>query len=100
MHIPDQVAWSRGDRGFFAITVPDQPLDRVIYTGLPPGTYCDVTTGCPTDTGCSEHGQVVVVRSDRRAKITIRNKQVPTLALHVGQSSLHTMIQVFSLFIF
>ncbi|MEO0948443.1 MAG: alpha-amylase family protein, partial [Cyanobacteria bacterium J06641_5] len=39
----DQIAFSRGDRGFLALNrATDRFLDRVLQTGLPAGNYCNV----------------------------------------------------------
>lgn len=71
-----QIAFSRGRRGFFAVNVEDQPLQAMLQTGLPAGTYCNVTVstgpGCPT----------VQVQADGTAALTLPPMQA--LALHTG----------------
>ena len=39
------IAFSRGNRGFVAISREGVPVDTTITTGMPPGTYCDILTG-------------------------------------------------------
>jgi alpha-amylase len=53
------IAFSRGDRGFAAISRESVHVSSPVLTGLPAGTYCDVLTGGRTGTGCA--GTAVVV---------------------------------------
>ena len=55
------IAFSRGDRGFVAISRESAPLAATVATGMPPGSYCDILTGGRTHTGCA--GASVVVDS-------------------------------------
>ena len=55
------IAFSRGDKGFVAISRETAPLDATIATGVPPGTYCDVITGGLASGACV--GATVVVDS-------------------------------------
>lgn len=55
------IAFSRGSRGFVAISRESAPLTATIATGMPPGSYCDILTGGRTVTGCA--GAPVVVDS-------------------------------------
>jgi alpha-amylase len=41
----NQLAFSRGDRGFVAINHEATPLAQTLATGLAPGRYCDVLSG-------------------------------------------------------
>ena len=41
----NQLAFSRGDRGFVAINHEATPLAQALPTGLAPGSYCDVLSG-------------------------------------------------------
>jgi alpha-amylase len=76
----NEIAWSRGDRAFIAIT-NNEGMDQTINTGLPAGTYCDVITGCGTDTGCT--GKTVEVDGSGNARIVIDNSEEPMVAIHV-----------------
>ncbi|CAG0887414.1 unnamed protein product [Darwinula stevensoni] len=70
----DDVAFSRGDKGFFAISKSGS-MDRVFQTGMPEGTYCNVIDGCETE---------VTVESDGTARIQITNPEEPILAICQG----------------
>ena len=70
-------------RAFIAITNLGG-MGMTLPTGLPGGTYCDVITGCATDTGCS--GKSVSVDGGGNAYIEITNNAEPMLAIHVGMS--------------
>src|SRR5436189_717350 len=39
------IAFSRGDKGFVAISRESAPVDTTVTTGMPPGTYADVLSG-------------------------------------------------------
>ena len=79
----NQAAWRRGDKGFVAISNHNF-LDRTFYTGLPPGDYCNVIEGLPTETNCE--GRVVEVDGLGNAHVFINNADVPMFAIHVGES--------------
>jgi alpha-amylase len=51
----NQIAFSRGDKGFVVINREDGALSRTLQTGLPAGVYCDVINGDfdPTAGTCS-----------------------------------------------
>jgi alpha-amylase len=53
------IAFSRGDRGFVAITRETATVTATVATGLPPGTYCDRLTGGLVGAACA--GTAVVV---------------------------------------
>jgi alpha-amylase len=55
------IAFSRGAKGFVAISREAAPVSAAVATGLPPGTYCDVITGGLSGTACA--GTSVVVDS-------------------------------------
>ena len=40
----NRVAWSRGGRGFIALS-NEGPMMETLQTGLPPGDYCNVIQG-------------------------------------------------------
>lgn len=53
------IAFSRGDKGFVAISRESAPVSATVTTGMPPGTYCDLLTGGRAGTACA--GTSVVV---------------------------------------
>jgi len=55
------IAFSRGDKGFVAISREAAPLDTIVPSGLPAGTYCDLLTGGVNAGACA--GTSVVVDS-------------------------------------
>ena len=79
-YLGNSVAFSRGDKGFFALT-GDQ-LDMTFSTNLPAGEYCNVITGCPTDTGCE--GESATVDGSGNVHVKINNADDPMFAIHVG----------------
>lgn len=80
----NQIAFSRGDKGFVAFTV-EGDLRESLQTGLPAGTYCDVITGDVVNDKCS--GKTVVVDDNGTADIEIlSNESEGVLALHVQVS--------------
>jgi len=62
------IAFSRGDKGFVAISREGTAVDTTVATGMPPGTYCDVLTGGLTGASCA--GTSVVV--DAAGAVTMR----------------------------
>jgi alpha-amylase len=77
----DQIAFSRGALGFVAINRdPRAPLRGRFATGLPPGRYCDVTTGVRARGGCT--GRAVDVDDEGLAAVALAPMDV--LAIHVG----------------
>ncbi len=76
----DQIAFGRGSAGYVVINQEGGTLSRTFQTSLPAGTYCDVTDGRPTGSGCA--GDVVTV--DGSGRFTASVGAGGTLALHVG----------------
>ncbi len=64
----NQIAFSRGNKGFVLINRESSTLTRQFTTGLPDGTYCNVIDGDFGSNSCS--GSVVVV-SGGLANITV-----------------------------
>jgi alpha-amylase len=46
------IAFSRGDRGFVAISREPASVTATVQTGMAPGTYCDVLTGGRAGSSC------------------------------------------------
>ena len=78
----NQIAFSRGDRGFIVINRDDAGLDTTLQTGLPAGTYCNVTEGDLTEDGQGCTGGTVSVGNDGMASVFVGPMQA--LAIHVG----------------
>ena len=55
------IAFSRGAKGFVAISRESTVVDTTLTTGMPPGTYCDILTGGLVATACA--GTAVAVDS-------------------------------------
>jgi alpha-amylase len=47
------IAFSRGSRGFVAISRGSATLDTTITTGMPPGVYCDILAGGRSGAVCA-----------------------------------------------
>lgn len=77
----DQIAFARGDRGFFVLNREEDPtLERSFDTGLPAGQYCEVIGGgVGTDGACV--GEVIEVGDDGMATITVG--PLDAAAIHV-----------------
>lgn len=79
----NQIAFSRGSRGFVAFNNDNYDLNSSLQTGLPAGTYCDVISGLKSGSSCT--GKTVVVGSDGRANISIGSSEGDgVLAIHVN----------------
>ncbi len=80
----NQLAFSRENRGFFAVNRDYHPLSGVLDTRLPPGIYCDVISGDLFNHSCT--GLMVHVSTNGKARIDIDNRaDDPVLALHIGK---------------
>lgn len=66
------VAFSRGNRGWIALNNGTQAKQINVQTGLPAGTYCDITRGGLTAQRCS--GPTVRVRAGGKARVTVPAK--------------------------
>lgn len=84
----NQIAFSRGDKGFVAINNDTAAWNATLATGLPPGTYCNVVNGLlnAARTGCT--GDAVVVPANGLVTVRlggVNGAAVPAMALHAGQ---------------
>jgi alpha-amylase len=61
------IAFSRGDRGFVAISRETVVVDTTITAGMPPGTYCDILTGGRVAAACA--GTALVVDSSNAVHV-------------------------------
>lgn len=79
----NQIAFSRGNRGFIAFNGENSDMRVWLTTGLPGGTYCDIISGDWMTDNCS--GRSVVVHNDGRAEIIIpANAKDGVFAIHIG----------------
>jgi alpha-amylase len=75
----NQIAFGRGAKGYVVLNREGGALNRTFQTSLPAGTYCDVTQGLPTSTGCSGRSVTVNTSGQFSAAVTANT----ALALHV-----------------
>lgn len=79
----NQIAFSRGNRGFIAFNGQyGVDLRQTLQTGLPAGTYCDIATGTKVGTSCSA-GSVVVNASGQAEIFLSATASQGFLAIHV-----------------
>ena len=74
------IAFSRGDRGFVAISLENATVALDVATSLPPGAWCDALTGGRTDSACI--GRSIVVDSNGRVQLDL--EPGTAVAIHVG----------------
>lgn len=78
----NQIAFSRGTRGFIAFNNEPFHMNVKLFTSLSSGEYCDVITGSPVESGkCT--GTKVIVDENGEAEINIPTN-VGVLAIHIG----------------
>ncbi|KAH8277618.1 hypothetical protein KR018_002242, partial [Drosophila ironensis] len=78
----NQIAFSRGNKGFVAFNNDNFELSQSLQTGLPAGSYCDVISGLRNGSRCT--GKTVIVAVDGTASIDIgRSEEDGSLAIHV-----------------
>ena len=63
------IAFSRGDKGFVAVSRESAPLDTTVATGMPPGLYCDLLAGGVAGPACA--GDSVVVNSTGAVRVRL-----------------------------
>ena len=77
----NQIAFSRGNKGFVAINGGDGWWTGSVQTGMPDGEYCDLMQGDPTGSGCT--GPTITV-SGGRANINVPTGDSPMSAICVN----------------
>lgn len=77
-----QIAFSRGDRGFVAINREDVGMDRTLRTSVAPGRYCDVLSGDFDLATRQCDGRTVTVAADGTVRVRLDARQA--MALHAG----------------
>jgi chitodextrinase len=84
----NQIAFSRGNKGFVAINNEFTAWNASFQTGMPAGTYCNVVQGQLTAAQNSCTGASVVVNSSGLATLSIPangGSAVPAVAIHANQ---------------
>merc|ERR1712226_1099070 len=79
------IAFSRGNRAFFAMNNEGYAINQQFQTGLPAGEYCDVIS-CDTNRapcGGSECRGSIRVGNDGLAQVSVPNDDNPMVAYHV-----------------
>lgn len=69
VHKESYSAWSKGDRGFFAVNASSKALNATFETTLPAGEYCNLLTLTAEQTTCP--GQELAVLENGTVKITL-----------------------------
>lgn len=85
---PNQIAFSRGNKGFLAINNEFTAWNATVQTGMPAGTYCNVVQGqlTTTQTGCTGGSVLVNSRGQSTLKIAANGGSVvPAVAIHANQ---------------
>jgi alpha-amylase len=78
----NQIAFSRGDKGFVAINRESGALSQKFQTGMAAGSYCDVISGDMSANAASCSGGTVTV--DAQGFTTITVNAMSAVAIHVG----------------
>jgi len=78
----NQIAFSRGDKGFVVINREGSALSRTFTTGMAAGTYCNVISGDLNAGGNGCTGSSVTVNADGTASISV--PAMTAFAIHVG----------------
>uniref|UniRef100_A0A336LMX9 Alpha-amylase n=1 Tax=Culicoides sonorensis TaxID=179676 RepID=A0A336LMX9_CULSO len=82
----NQIAFSRGDKGFVVFNGQNDNLSATINTGLPLGRYCDVISGQREGNSCT--GIEIVVTENGFARIDLPSfADDGVIAIHVGSNS-------------
>ncbi|MBD2000951.1 alpha-amylase family protein [Leptolyngbya sp. FACHB-541] len=82
----NQIAFSRGNKGFVVINRESTPLNHTFQTDMAPGTYCNVIEGelNAEGTGCTATGANATVTVDRHKQITLSVDGMGAIAIHAG----------------
>lgn len=78
----NQIAFSRGNRGFIVFNGENSGLNQNLATGLPSGNYCDIASGSKNGGSCT--GKTINVGGDGRANFDLPgNADDGFIAIHV-----------------
>lgn len=78
----NQIAFSRGNRGFIVFNGEGFGLSQNLATGLPDGTYCDVASGLKSGSSCT--GTSIQVSGGRATFNLGTNAYDGFIAIHVN----------------
>jgi alpha-amylase len=84
----NQIAFSRGAKGFVAINNDGAAWNASLQTSLPAGTYCNVTQGLLNTAGNGCTGGSLTVASNGIVTVSIpgnNGSNTPAVALHINQ---------------
>ena len=77
-----QIAFSRGNRGFIVFNNENFDLNQVLQTGLPAGNYCELASGNRSGNSCT--GSTITVDGSGNARFVIAaNAFDGFLAIHI-----------------
>jgi alpha-amylase len=80
----NQIAFSRGSKGFVVFNLDNDMINVKIKTSLPSGKYCDIITGNLNGRDCS--GKSVVVKADGTVEITLlEDDENGVIAIHIEE---------------
>ena len=85
----DQIAFSRGRKGFVAINNAKTRWIATVQTGLPAGIYCNVTHGLRNAAKTACNSDSVTIGADGLAHIAIGandGTNIPAVALYIAQT--------------
>ncbi|CRK95800.1 CLUMA_CG009256, isoform A [Clunio marinus] len=92
----NQIAFSRGNRGFIVFNGDGSNLNQNLATGLAAGTYCDVVSGQKSGSTCT--GTRITVGSDGRATFSITSGATDGfIAIHVNSRFLRVVMKLFGI---
>jgi alpha-amylase len=74
------IAFSRGDKGFVAMSLEDTTVSLAVVSSVPSGSYCDVLTGGLSGGLCT--GDTVTVEPDGTVRLDLETHAA--VAIHVG----------------
>lgn len=78
----NQIAFSRGNRAFIVFNGESANLNQNLATGLPAGTYCELSTGQKSGNSCT--GSTITVGGDGRANFSLNGSAYDGfIAIHV-----------------
>lgn len=85
----NQIAFSRGTRGFIALNNEPFDMNITLFTSLPSGEYCDIIAGNVVENDrCT--GPKLIVDENGKAQIHV-SINVGVLAIHIGVTNTDTM---------
>lgn len=81
----NQIAFSRGTRGFIAFNNEPFEMNVKLFTSLPTGEYCDIITGNAENGKCTAVKVLVDENGEAEIRVAVN---VGVLAIHIGVNNL------------